>query len=388
MSKPKYCSPSKKKNSVTCFSDKSLIKIANNYNKNNKDKISIPVNKEKLTEQDRGHLWKSIKDRLKDSAPCNEDFCYLDTDIIKELNDTDINKNTFIPEKPIEWYNSPNEWLSNFDIADVMKQYEQDSDFIFFGPTPIDFDERINYNRCVNQELCSINLREIKKKNKDKIGVIFNLDPHTKSGSHWTALFVDMKKGGIYYFDSYGIEPPKEVKKLMKKIRGQGNDLLYKDEIKLDGSYSRNIDANIVGSNVIKLHNLRGGNDKFNNSINEDDIIEIEGAGKRKKIKIKKVNGDGTIILDSDIPKDMNSIKIKQNDFKEFYNPNRFQYGNSECGMFSMWFIIQFLEDNDYGNIITRNINDDHVFKKRDTYYRPNIKKIGNKKPSLFGLFN
>jgi hypothetical protein len=388
MSKPKYCSPSKKKNTVTCFSDKSLIKIAGSYNRKHKNKIAMPsINKEKLTEHDRGHLWKSIKEKLKEETPCNDDFCYLETDTVKELNDFDINRNTFIPEKPIEWYNSPNEWLSNFDITDVMRQYEDNTDFIFFGPTPIDFDERLNYNRCVNQELCTINLKDINKKKKSKIGVIFNLDPHTKSGSHWTALFVDMKRGGIYYFDSYGIEPPNEVKKLMKKIRSQGNELIYNDELILDGTYDKEINGKIIGNNVIQIENYKGGNNKMINNLSEDAIIEINGGGKKKKLKVKSVKNDGTVILNEDIPRDLIKGTMKCKDFKEFYNPKRFQYKNSECGMFSMWFIIQFIEDRDYGDIITSNIDDDYVFNKRDVYYRPNIKKIGKKK-SLFGIFD
>jgi hypothetical protein len=282
-----------------------------------------------------------------------------------------------VPEKPIEWYDSPNEWLSNFDIADVMRQYEDETDFIFFGPTPIDFDERLNYNRCVNQELCSINLRDINNKKKNKVGVIFNLDPHTKSGSHWTALFVDMKRGGIYYFDSYGIEPPNEVKKLMKKIRSQGNELVYNGEIELDETYVSPINGNIVGDNIIKLN---GGN-----KLEEDDIIEMVGGGKKKKVKVKSVKGDGTVILDGIVLKDKD-IKMLRRGYKEFYNPKRFQYKNSECGMFSMWFIIQFIEDRDYGEIITSKIDDDYVFKKRNEYYRPNIKKM-KKDKSFLGLF-
>ena len=386
MSKPKYCSPSKRKNSVTCFSDQSLIKIAGNYNKKKKEKIVLPAKKDKLSDNDRGQLWKSIKDKLKDDAPCVDDFCYLETDIVKDLNDFDINKNTFVPEKPQEWYDSPNEWLSNFDIIDVMKQYEDNRDFIFFGPTPIDFDERLNYNRCVNQELCSINLKDIKNKDKNKIGIVFNLDPHTKSGSHWTAMYVDMKKGGIYYFDSYGIEPPKEVKKLMRKIRSQGNDLLNNNEINIDGTYAKVLNGSIINSNSIKLDNLGGGNN--DDKIIEDDIIELHGGNKKKRVKVKNVKPNGIIIVDVDIPKDImnNNVKIVRNDFKEFYNPKRFQYKNSECGMFSMWFIIQFLEDRNYGEIITSKRDDDYVFNKRDEYYRPNIKKVGKGK-KLFGLF-
>jgi hypothetical protein len=186
-----------------------------------------------------------------------------------------------------------------------------------------------------------------------------------------------MKRGGIYYFDSYGIEPPNEVKKLMKKIRSQGNELVYNGEIELDETYVSPINGNIVGDNIIKLN---GGN-----KLEEDDIIEMVGGGKKKKVKVKSVKGDGTVILDGIVLKDKD-IKMLRRGYKEFYNPKRFQYKNSECGMFSMWFIIQFIEDRDYGEIITSKIDDDYVFKKRNEYYRPNIKKM-KKDKSFLGLF-
>ena len=38
------------------------------------------------------------------------------------------------------------------------------------------------------------------------------------SGSHWVALVIDENKQGIY-FDSYGLEPPKDIKHLFKSNR-------------------------------------------------------------------------------------------------------------------------------------------------------------------------
>jgi hypothetical protein len=186
-----------------------------------------------------------------------------------------------------------------------------------------------------------------------------------------------MKRGGIYYFDSYGIEPPNEVKKLMKRIRSQGNDLVYNNEIELDGTYMSPIVGNVAGENMIKVN---GGN-----KLEEDDIIEMTGGGKKKKLKVKSVNGDGIIILDGNVLKDKD-MKMMRKGYKEFYNPRRFQYKNSECGMFSMWFIIQFLNDKDYGQIITSKIDDEYVFRKRNEYYRPNMKKI-KKGTSFLGFF-
>ena len=58
--------------------------------------------------------------------------------------------------------------------------------------------------------------------------MVINLDPHDKPGSHWVALYFDLKKMEIYYFDSYGIYPPKEVENLMFRLKEQGKDLKKK----------------------------------------------------------------------------------------------------------------------------------------------------------------
>ena len=45
---------------------------------------------------------------------------------------------------------------------------------------------------------------------------IFNLDYSWMAGSHWVALYVDMNRSkDICFFDSYGSNPPKEIKKLI-----------------------------------------------------------------------------------------------------------------------------------------------------------------------------
>ena len=49
-------------------------------------------------------------------------------------------------------------------------------------------------------------------------GFVFNLDEHWKSGSHWVALYSDLSKGQIYFFDSYGKRPEKRIRSLVKRI--------------------------------------------------------------------------------------------------------------------------------------------------------------------------
>ena len=104
-----------------------------------------------------------------------------------------------------------------------MKQYERKYPcFVFIGPSPIDYDHHKLYNECVWEELCNFNLRRHINNGKSKIGIVFNTDPHYKSGSHWISLFIDIKRGLIYFFDSTGDKPPKQVLKLVNTIKRQG----------------------------------------------------------------------------------------------------------------------------------------------------------------------
>ena len=57
-------------------------------------------------------------------------------------------------------------------------------------------------------------------------------------------------------------------------------------------------------------------------------------------------------------------------DIKYAYNQTRHQYQNSECGVYSMYFIIQLLEGKKTFNSINSNrIKDEFVNSKRKSYY-------------------
>jgi hypothetical protein len=209
------CSPivkKMKKVKGSCYTDDVLIKIKNSYNKKH------PENKIKTKNPNK--LWTELKQRL-DTCPTED--CWL-----KELNEKEkkeINDIFFAPKQPDEWKNNPTEWLSNYDILDILKQYEETyKNFKFIGPTPIDFDTKVEQN-CVWEELCSFNLKNIIDKKYNKIGVIFNLDKHNEPGSHWVSLFVDIEHSIIFYFNSAGETCPQEIKNLVNKITEQGSSL-------------------------------------------------------------------------------------------------------------------------------------------------------------------
>ena len=50
-------------------------------------------------------------------------------------------------------------------------------------------------------------------------------------GSHWISMFIDINKKFILFFDSTGDDMPNEIKKLINKIRKQGNAIGIKFKI-------------------------------------------------------------------------------------------------------------------------------------------------------------
>ena len=174
----------------SCYTKKVIHTIKRAYNRKNNSRKIVSMNEQSI--------YNELTEKLN---KCNDESCWLE-----ELDDSqrkEIIKNSFTPYKPTEWQKNPVEWLSNFDILDVLKQYEDKySDFKFIGPTPIDFNSTPgNDGKCVWQELCAFQLQKYKNLGFNKIGVIFNLDKHDQSGSHWVSLFISVKDNLIYYFN-------------------------------------------------------------------------------------------------------------------------------------------------------------------------------------------
>jgi hypothetical protein len=225
------CSP-KGKNEVkeyTCYTDNDLHKLRNMWNARHPDKP--------ITTNDSKEIWNMLKNYY--ANICNKESCWVrqmtkGTKMEKELLES------FSPESPEKWKMSPNEWLSSIDIIKVMNQYEKTySCFDFIGPSPIDYDTHLLYDECVWEELCHFNLEQQIKKGKTKIGIIFNTDPHNKGGEHWISMFINIKKGEIFFFDSAGDKAPKQVLKFVKTVTDQGHALPGNSRIdfKFDQNY-------------------------------------------------------------------------------------------------------------------------------------------------------
>lgn len=204
------CSPTRKKNGGTCFKDSELLHIRNVWNNYSSNKIHATTTRD---------IWKQLHEKMK--HVCKTENCWTEQPF---LQNSEL-KSSFAPKHPKSWNKNPNEWLSSVDIMSVLKQYEKAYKcFKFLGPYPIDFDGEKG-KPCVEKEMCDFQLKDYIKKGYKKIGIVFNTDPHYKSGEHWISLFINLKTNEIFFFDSAGDKIPKEIKHFVDRVILQGKQL-------------------------------------------------------------------------------------------------------------------------------------------------------------------
>lgn len=210
------CHPAMKKNALydnTCFSSGLLEKIVREHNRRNPHRPIDDHVKQKQIHQ----LRKSYKETCRGENESSQDNC-----IAKHLGVKGL------PVPPKRKWKKKNEWLTNIDIEMVMKMHEESyKEFEFIGPVPIDFKDVCSEN------LCKVSVEEWLKQGKTKIGIIFNFDRHDERGSHWVSMYVDIKAGIVFYFDSAGISnTPKDtfekIQDLANEIIQQARKLRYK----------------------------------------------------------------------------------------------------------------------------------------------------------------
>ena len=144
-----------------------------------------------------------------------------------------------------------------------------------------------------------------------KFGSVINLDNHDESGSHWVSLFFNLKEKKIYFFDSFAKKPNKKISEFIKKI------------------------SLIMDNNASKI--------------------------------FKNYNMKKKYYLDSEY---MNDLKNSDCDIDYKYNNIRHQFKNSECGVYSMNFIIRLLNGESFDNITKNITKDDEMNSCRNTYFR------------------
>jgi hypothetical protein len=206
------CAPNLKYEAGSCARLVVLHELAKAYNSsaNSNEQIKLSRNFEILNPvKYKSYLVSEIDKRIGDK--CTTQKCWTKQDFIRNMDNIARNefiKYTFRPNAPQGKFT----WLNTHNINDVMGQYEHTNhDFKFFGAVPMDFSELSNL------EISNPHYTNIMKSGKTKLGVVINLDNHNQSGSHWVAMYTDLEKGQIYYFDSVGMKPEKRVRTLMRQ---------------------------------------------------------------------------------------------------------------------------------------------------------------------------
>jgi len=243
------CNPATR--TSTCLPQDMMERLRDEWNKR------YPAHKIAASIHRKERLWAELRDRLKNQYKCSTEYC-----AVQELGDQSSKQSSatyFRPKKPAEWSNKPNEWHDSITIAKVMEQYEAAyPNFEFIGPTPIDFDSKPSdsWGKCVMDELCNLDLAGLKANGKTGIGIVFNLDPHDRPGSHWVCAYIDLKKMEAYYYDSYGYEPCAEIRRLLRRCRDQGcqriiwNDLRHQRKKSECGTYCMYIIISLLKGDV------------------------------------------------------------------------------------------------------------------------------------------
>ena len=283
------CSINRDFNNDSCFTLEELHQIAKYYNDSHpNDTIKLHTNK--------SHMVKELENKLKE---CSDQKCWTSLSFIKNNDDLKL---AFKPTGPAGQF----DWLSTTEINEcmerIMKIY---SNFLFIGAVPIDIEDLNQFG------VRTLDYNKLKKIGKTQIGIIFNLDEHYKSGSHWVAFFLDTLNKRIYYSDSAGKPPDKRVKRLVKKLA----ETWYQHDMQ-------------------------------NMNIN------------KKKISLP---------IDSYMnPSGPNTLEQKY-DIK--FNTMQHQYGGSECGVYSTNFIIRILRGDDFNTIHQIRIPDKEMNICRNSYW-------------------
>jgi hypothetical protein len=269
------CHPKNKSfKKTSCLDLETLLLLKKIWNKRHPDS--------KINARTKGTIWKKIKTNLSDS--CNHEMCWIDSVLQNTKNKERLKQDLFVPKMPDSWKKNSTEWLSSIEISDVLKQYEDKyNDFIFIGPSPIDFDstnvsDAYGNDVCVWPELCNFNLDKHIASGINRIGMVFNLDKHYQDGSHWVSMFLDIPSRRVSYFDSAGNGPPNEVKTLCENIKEQANKM----NISLKFDNNENIQHQLYNTEcgmyclyfIITLLTKKHNPNHFKKSIIRDNLVK------------------------------------------------------------------------------------------------------------------
>ena len=325
------CSPRSEIESVSCYDINILKKIAHTINKETSHKIS-DINK-----KDRKELWTEIYNIMSNISECKTETCWIKNDMLKHLSQ-EIKKG-LRPFMPKKWETNKNEWLSTIDIAAALKQYEDaHKDFKLYGPTPIDFHLKTSDGQCKVDDLCAINIQKLLNDGIKKIGIVFNTDPHYKSGQHWISLYIDLYDENCIFGGAKRKKIKKRKHKQTKKVadkkikKVKNGELLSEEELK---------NTSLIGNTCSGMY-----------------YFDSQGSPPPKNIVDLMEN------ISAQADNSTHNIK-----FQKLYNDIQHQRKNTECGIYCIHFITSLLYGMKFKDYIKKVRNDEEMEKFRRVFF-------------------
>lgn len=234
-----------------------------------------------VNRKSKSELVKELNDRLKDICGDKNSVCWEE-----ELNKNkdEIIRRDLRPKMPKAWVvDNPDSWLSNWDIQKVMSQYEDKPEFHykFLGVVPINFEDVRENGELISKEVHALY-------NTKHLNNIF------KKGIQTLGLILNLDRDdepGSHWTSLFICIDPRK---------------------KCFGAY-------------------------YYDSVSRPPPKEVTAFIKKfKEVLIKYLNS-------SKAPTELR-LAVSKTEFKFLYGKTRHQYGNNECGVFSMVFQTRWIK--------------------------------------------
>lgn len=211
--KPSYCAPGHDQG-FTCFTLEQLQEFTQKLIQHHPDAAQqIGGNWKSKSQKDLHSFLTHYINKKYGKIPESD---YLKLPFVREAANHELINETFRPAMPNDWKNDPKTWLTTDDISKVMIQYQNKfPDFVFFGPVASDCPEEYP---C---ELSGFSCQKLMSAGIKRIGIVFNLDKHNQSGSHWVAVWISIPEKAIEYYDSYAVRPPRLIHQFLKRVQSE-----------------------------------------------------------------------------------------------------------------------------------------------------------------------
>ena len=237
------------------------------------------------------------------------------------------------------------DWLSTTDIDSVMEQYEKyfsKLNFVYFGCVPSDYYHKHPFP-----------MREMRE--ADRSAIVFNLDSSNQPGSHWVALYMHWdgddtalpdQEDSVRLLERSGIVGGSRsaLRQSFEQWTQEAHDLPALDRQAVMSCYNQVQDQMEGGAPQRRRHPLT--------------LDYFDSTGSKP---------NQNILRTIDYIRERNPGCVARR------NTIEHQKQDTECGVYSMYFILQRLQGKSFQEINKQRITDAAMNQYRDDLFRPRV---------------